>query len=221
MFDESAVWLDDLKRYALTALEALKANWVLFLAAGFVTQILTVLTLGILGGLLTTAYWFLWVDYYREQKAPMIKDLFTTLLRFKDKFAPLTIIFYAVYGGIFFGTMMLFVPGLLVATLFLWTAPIMIDQKKFAVMDAFMASKDFVMDPERGGGIIRVAVIMVLIMLAMLILGVLTFWMPIVGHIIALVSGHFVIGTLAAMYVERAPDPNAKPAKAQPARRAA
>lgn len=221
MFDESATWLEDLKRYALTALDAYKNNLVTFLLGGLVVQLLTGVTLGALGGVLTTAYWFLWIDYYREERAPELKDLGKVLFRFMDKFAPLTIIFYAVAVGAGIGFVLFFVPGLLIVTLFAWTAPILIEQKKFAVMDAFMASKDFVMDPERGGGIIRVAVVMVIILLATLVIGVLTFWMPVVGRIIPMIVWQLIVGILAAMYVERAENPNAPPAKNQPARRAA
>lgn len=106
--------------------------------AGLIASILTVLTLGVLGGPLMAGLYRMIVLRQREDKKPEIGDVF-----YFERFGSFVVAFYLISIFIGIGFMLLFVPGLFLATIWIYVLPLMVDEG-LDVFEAMKRSKQLV-----------------------------------------------------------------------------
>ena len=112
----------------------IKEEPVILILGGLLVQLLTVFSLGILAGPLIGGYTLLVILSLRENKKPVFNDIFSGLQQFANLFP-----YFLVLLLIFFGFMLLILPGLLFATWWLYVLPLMVD-KKMSFTDAMRLS---------------------------------------------------------------------------------
>lgn len=137
---------DHFERTALDLGQALRQGWRLFvddlgpfLIAGLITVVLSALTLGILAGPLVAGLYDMVAMRVREGRHPAIGDVFSQFDRFWSFLAAALVL--AVLIGL---AMLTIVGGFLLATIWLYVIPIMVD-RRVGLGEAMKASKDMVM----------------------------------------------------------------------------
>jgi hypothetical protein len=102
----------------------IKQEPIILILGGFIVQLLTLLSMGILAGPLLGGYLLLIISYLRDNKRPVFNDLFLGLREFGKLFP-----YFLVLLIILIGFALLVIPGLLFATWWLYVLPLMVDRK--------------------------------------------------------------------------------------------
>jgi hypothetical protein len=105
-----------------------------FILAGFIGIVLSVVTLGILGPVMMLG---LTEMFYKTRggKKAVIDDLFIHM----DKTLDLAILMFLVFLGVFFGCILLIIPGLILAALWMY-APYYMAFRNMGILDSLKAS---------------------------------------------------------------------------------
>jgi len=137
----------DIKKCFSDAFEVFKKNWLIMALATLLIGILSVVSLFILVGALSGGFAVFMLKAMRNpEKKADLKDIFSSF----SKFLPLTGLFILQTIPIFAGTMLFVIPGILLATMWLYTFYFMMD-KNTGVMDSLKSSWALV--KEKGLGI--------------------------------------------------------------------
>lgn len=114
----------DFQGYLRNTYEMVKREPLFFILGGLLTQLLTMLSLSLLAGPLIGAYMLAAILFLRQGKRPLFNDLFSGLPRFKELFS-----FFFLLLVIMLGLMLLILPGIVFATWWMYTLPLMVDKK--------------------------------------------------------------------------------------------
>jgi hypothetical protein len=112
------------QKYLEDTYRIIMAEPVILVLGGLLVQLLTLFTLGILAGPLLGGYFLVVIGLLRDKKKPFFNDIFSGLQQFGTLFP-----YFLVLLIIFIGFMLLFLPGLLFATWWIYVLPLMADRK--------------------------------------------------------------------------------------------
>lgn len=121
------------------SIDVFKDNWVVLVVGTLVVFALGFITLGLLFGPLTAGLGAMFLKA-KEGKKPVFNDLF----QFNSKFIPMAIMGLLIGIAVFFGLVLLIVPGILLATLWMYAIYAMAYDNK-GIGDSMKASWDMVM----------------------------------------------------------------------------
>jgi hypothetical protein len=124
----------DFQGYLKNTYETVRRLPLFFILGGFVAQLLTLLSLSLLAGPFMGAYMATMILYQREGKEPRLNDLVPDLQATKQLFS-----FVFLLLIIMIGFMLLILPGIVFATWWMYTLPLMVD-KKMKLGEAMRAS---------------------------------------------------------------------------------
>jgi hypothetical protein len=113
----------------------LKDEFVVFVIGGFLIQILSALSLGILVGPLMGGYILLMVRYLRKGQRPMFNDIFSGMQRFRELFPVFFLILLVLLGYFLF-----IIPGVIMTVWWMYVLFLMVD-RRISLADAMAESK--------------------------------------------------------------------------------
>lgn len=114
----------DFQGYLENSWEMLKKRPLFFILGGLMVQLLTMFSLSLLAGPLMGAYLMTMVLYLRQGREPEFNDLFAGLPRMRELFS-----FFFLILLIVVGLMFMVLPGIVFATWWIYTLPLMTDRR--------------------------------------------------------------------------------------------
>jgi membrane-anchored glycerophosphoryl diester phosphodiesterase (GDPDase) len=114
----------DFQGYLENSWEMLKKRPLFFILGGLMTQLLTMFSLSLLAGPLMGAYLMTMILYLRHGRLPEFNDLFAGLPRTRELFS-----FFFLILLIVIGLMFMVLPGIVFATWWIYTLPLMVDRR--------------------------------------------------------------------------------------------
>jgi len=171
----------------------LKRQPLIFILGGFLAQLVTVLSMGLLAGPVLGAYQLMMIHYLRINKEPEFNDLFSGFQRLAALFP-----FFFLTLIIFIGFMFLIIPGLLFAAWWLYTLPLMVD-KSMGFREAMRASSNKV--KEKGFFMHFVFIIMITIIPFVILNFATSIFPPL--QILQILIPPLQTGCLAGLYLEQ------------------
>jgi len=172
----------------------IKEEPVILILGGLVVQLLTILSMGILAGPLLGGYFLLIVFYLRDGKKPAFNDIFSGLQQFGNLFP-----YFLVLLLIFFGFMLFIIPGLIMATLWLYVLPLMVD-KRISFSDAMRLSRNKVNET---GFLMHFVFLLLISVIPIMLLNFLSAMMPFLFVLKILLLPPFQAGCLASLYIDQ------------------
>lgn len=130
----------DLVKVLKEAFDQLIKDILPLVVAGLIVVLLSVITLGVLGGPLSAGLLRMILLRLRGGPAPEVADVF-----YFERFGSYVLAFYALVILVAIGTMLLIVPGLYLATIWIYVLPLMVD-RGLNLSDALSESKRMVQD---------------------------------------------------------------------------
>jgi len=128
----------DIGRHFLAAWEIYTKNFVTMVVSMGIVFVLSFVTIGIMVPVLVPAYQMMFLRLKRGE-AVTTNDLFL----YVNKFGRLFITFIIIAGLTFVGTIFLVVPGMMIATLFMYSL-LLIAEDDLSIMEALQKSSDIV-----------------------------------------------------------------------------
>lgn len=171
----------------------LRRQPLILILGGFLAQLVTVLSIGLLAGPVLGAYQLMMIHYLRTNQKPEFNDLLSGFQRFTALFP-----FFFLTLFIFIGFMFLIIPGILLASWWLYTLPLMVD-KSLGFMEAMRASSNKV--KEKGFFMHFVFIIMITV-IPFVILNFATSILPPL-QILQILIPPLQAGCLAGLYLEQ------------------
>ena len=112
---------------------------VVLIIAGLVVTVGTIVTLGIIAGPLQAGYYMMIINRIRDGKPPEFFDQFL----YMNRFGELLIVFYSLAILCLIGFSLLIIPGLYLATIWIYAFPLVVE-KKLPLGQAMSKSKEIV-----------------------------------------------------------------------------
>lgn len=128
----------DIGKHFLAAWEVYTKNFVILVVAMAIVFVLSLVTIGIMVPVLLPAYQMMFLRL-KHGEAVTTNDLFL----YVNKFGRLFITFIIIGGLTFVGTIFLVVPGVMIATLFMYSL-LLIAEDDLSIMEALKKSSDIV-----------------------------------------------------------------------------
>ena len=171
----------------------IKEEPVILILGGLLVQLLTVFSLGILAGPLIGGYTLLVILYLRENRKPTFNDIFSGLQQFANLFP-----YFLVLLLIFFGFMLLILPGLLFATWWLYVLPLMVD-KKMSFTDAMRLSMNKVNEK---GFLMHLVFLLLVSVIPIMLINFISAIIPFL-FVLKILLPPFQVGCLASLYIDQ------------------
>ena len=171
----------------------IKEEPVILILGGLVVQLLTMLTMGILAGPFLGGYVLLIIYYLRENRKPTFNDIFSGLQQFGNLLP-----YFLVLLLIFFGLMLLVLPGLLFATWWLYVLPLMVD-RKMSFTDAMRQSMNKVNET---GFLMHFVFLLLISVIPIMLLNFLSTMVPFL-FVLKIFLPPFQVGCLASLYIDQ------------------
>ena len=170
-----------------------KEEPVILILGGLVVQLLTMLTMGILAGPFLGGYFLLIIYYLRENRKPTFNDIFSGLQQFGNLLP-----YFLVLLLIFFGLMLLVLPGLLFATWWLYVLPLMVD-REMSFSDAMRQSMNKVNET---GFLMHFVFLLLISVIPIMLLNFLSTMVPFL-FVLKIFLPPFQVGCLASLYIDQ------------------
>lgn len=171
----------------------IKEDPLILILGGLVVQLLTVFSLGILAGPVMGGYVLLVILYLRENRKPTFNDIFSGLQDFANLFP-----YFLVLLLIFFGFLLLVLPGLLLATWWLYVLPLMVD-RKMSFTDAMKISMNKVNEK---GFLMHLVFLLLISVIPMMIIDLLSTIIPFL-FLLKILLTPFQVGCLSCLYIDQ------------------
>ena len=179
--------------YLEDAYRITKEEPIILILGGLLVQLLTVFSLGILAGPLAGGYTLLVILYLRENRKPVFKDIFSGLQQFTKLFP-----YFLVLLLIFFGFMLLILPGLIFATWWLYVLPLMVD-RKMSFTDAMRLSMNKVNET---GFLMHLVFLLLISVIPMMLIDFVSTLLPLL-FLLKIFLPPIQAGCLASLYIEQ------------------
>ena len=183
----------------------IKEEPLILILGGLVVQLLTIFSLGLLSGPLVGGYMLLVILYFRENQKPSFNDIFAGLQQFARLFP-----YFLVLLLIFFGFLMLILPGMLLATWWLYVLPLMVD-RNMPFTDAMRLSMNTVNEK---GFLMHLIFMLLITVIPVAIIELISAVIPF-AQLLKILLPPFQVGCLASLYIDQfgieevSPDPAA------------
>jgi hypothetical protein len=187
--------------YLGNTFRAIKEEPVILILGGLLVHLLTIVSLGLLAGPLLGGYFLLFILYIRDDRKPTFNDIFSGLQQFSNLFP-----FFIVLLLVFFGFMLLIVPGLLFATWWLYVLPLMVD-RKIPFTEAMRLSMNKV---NEAGFFMHLVFLLLISVIPFLLIDMLSAMIPFL-LVLKFLLPPFQAGCLTALYVDQFSTPAASP----------
>ena len=171
----------------------IKEEPVILILGGLLVQLLTVFSLGLLAGPFIGGYTLLVILSLRENKKPAFNDIFSGLQQFANLFP-----YFLVLLLIFFGFMLLILPGLLFATWWLYVLPLMVD-RKMSFTDAMRLSKNKVNEK---GFLMHLVFLLLVSVIPVMLINFISTIIPFL-FVLKIFLPPFQVGCLASLYIDQ------------------
>jgi len=171
----------------------IKEEPVILILGGLLVQLLTVFSLGILAGPLIGGYTLMVILYLRENRKPTFNDIFSGLQQFANLFP-----YFLVLLLIFFGFMLLILPGLLFATWWLYVLPLMAD-RKMSFTDAMRLSMKKVNEK---GFFMHLVFLLLVSVIPIMLINFISTMIPFL-FVLKILLPPFQVGCLASLYIDQ------------------
>jgi len=171
----------------------IKEEPIILILGGFVIQLLTLLSMGILAGPLIGGYFLVIIYYLRDNRKPSFNDIFSGLQQFGNLFS-----YFFVLLIILVGFMLLILPGFLFATWWLYVLPLMAD-RKISFSEAMKLSMNKVNET---GFLIHFVFLLLITFIPMMILNFLGTMIPFL-FVLKILLPPFQAGCLASLYIDQ------------------
>jgi len=183
----------DFQGYLQNTFGMLMKRPLFFILGGLMTQLLTALSLSLLAGPLMGAYFMTMILYLRQGRHPEFNDLFSGLPRTRELFS-----FFFLILLIVLGFMLMVLPGIVFATWWIYTLPLMVD-RRMPLGEAMRASLHKVNEK---GFFIHLIFLLMITLIPILILNVLTAVIPLLV-VLKLLLPTIQTGCIAGLYLEQ------------------
>lgn len=183
----------NIQGYLEDAYRIIKAEPVILILGGFIVQLLTILTMGILAGPISGGYFLLIIHYLRDNRKPSFNDIFSGLQRFGSLFP-----FVLVLIIILIGFMLLLLPGFLFATWWLYVLPLMVD-RKVSYSEAMRLSMNKVNET---GFLMHLVFFLLITVIPMALLNFLSAIIPVL-FVLKILLPPFQAACLASLYIDQ------------------
>ncbi len=130
----------DLGQSFQAAVKVYQRDVVVYLVSGLIVALLSMVTLGILGGPLHAGLFLMVLRRMRDDKEPQVGDIFSEVGNLGRWVGP----FYILGILIFIGSLLLLVPGILIAAFVLFVFPMMLDNVDLPFREAVGSSQQMV-----------------------------------------------------------------------------
>jgi hypothetical protein len=171
----------------------IKEEPVVIILGGLLVQLLTVFSLGLLAGPIVGGYTLLVILYLRENRKPVFNDIFSGLQEFSRLFP-----YFLVLLLIFFGFMLLILPGFLFATWWLYVLPLMVD-KKMSFTDAMRLSMNKVNET---GFLMHLVFLLLISVIPMMLIDFVSTLLPLL-IVLKIFLPPLQVGCLASLYIDQ------------------
>lgn len=194
----------NIQAYLEDTFRMIKDEPVILIFGGFLVQLLTILSLGIMAGPFLGGYILLIIFYLRDKKKPAFTDIFSGLQQFGRLF-PYAIVLLM----IFIGLMLLIVPGLLLATWWLYVLPLMVD-RDISFGEAMRLSTNKVNET---GFLAHLVFLLLISVIPMLLLNFISTMIPFL-MVLKILLPPFQAGCLVSLYIHQFEPEKVEPATA-------
>lgn len=171
----------------------IKEEPIILILGGFVIQLLTLLSMGILAGPLVGGYFLVIIIYLRDNRKPSFNDIFSGLQQFGNLFP-----YFFVMLIILVGFMLLILPGFLFATWWLYVLPLMAD-RKISFSEAMKLSMNKVNET---GFLMHFVFLLLITFIPMMLLNFLGTVIPFL-FVLKILLPPFQAGCLASLYIDQ------------------
>jgi hypothetical protein len=171
----------------------IKEEPLILILGGLLVQLLTILSLGILAGPFLGGYTLLVILYLRENRKPVFNDIFSGLQQFSNLFP-----YFFVLLLIFFGFLLLILPGLIFATWWLYVLPLMVD-RKVSFTDAMRLSMSKVNEK---GFLMHFVFVLLIYIIPIMIIEFISAILPF-AQVLKILIPPFQVGCLASLYIDQ------------------
>jgi len=171
----------------------IKEEPLILILGGLLVQLLTIVSMGILAGPILGGYFLLIIYYLRDNKKPSFNDIFSGLQQFGNLFP-----YFLVLLLIFIGFMLLILPGLLLATWWLYVLPLMVD-RRISFSDAMRLSMDKV---NQTGFLMHLVFLLLVSVIPIMLLNFLSAMIPVL-FVLKILLPPFQAGCLASLYIDQ------------------
>lgn len=171
----------------------IKEEPVVLILGGLLVQLLTAFSLGLLAGPLVGGYTLLIILYLRENRKPVFNDIFSGLQQFAKLFP-----YFIVLLLIFIGFMLLVLPGLLLATWWLYVLPLMVD-RDMTFTDAMRLSMKRVNET---GFLMHLVFLLLITVIPMMLIDFASTLMPLL-IVLKIFLPPFQVGCLSGLYIDQ------------------
>ena len=178
----------------------------LMILGGLLIQILNLGSLSLLAGPLFAGYLLMVILYLRQGRTPRFNDLFSGLKRFAELFPYFFVVLLIIAGVILF-----IIPGLVFATWWLYTLPLMAD-RKMRLNDAMRLSRQRV---KQKGFFIHLAFLLMIIFIPAMLLNFLSAMLPVL-NLLKVLLPPLQVGCLAGLYLDTFADLEEEQAQEKP-----
>jgi len=179
--------------YLENTIRIIKEEPVILILGGLLVQLLTVFSMGILAGPLAGGYTLLVILYLRENRKPVFKDIFSGLQQFVELFP-----YFLVLLLIFFGFMLLILPGLIFATWWIYVLPLMVD-RKMSFTDAMRLSRSKVNET---GFLMHLVFLLLISVIPMMLIDFASTLLPLL-ILLKIFLAPLQVGCLASLYIDQ------------------
>jgi hypothetical protein len=179
--------------YLENTYKIIKEEPIILILGGLIVQLLTVFSLGLLAGPFLGGYTLLVILYLRENRKPTFNDLFSGLQQFASLFP-----YFLVLLLIFLGFMLLVLPGLLLATWWLYVLPLMVD-RKMPFNDAMRLSMNTVNEK---GFFMHLIFLLLISVIPVMIIELISAMIPF-AQVLKILIPPLQVGCLASLYIDQ------------------
>jgi len=170
-----------------------KEEPLILILGGLLVQLLTIFSLGLLAGPFMGGYTLLVILYLKENRKPAFNDLFSGLQQFTRLFP-----YFLVLLLIFFGIMLLIIPGLIFVTWWLYVLPLMVD-RKMSFTDAMRLSMNTVNEK---GFLTHFVFVLLVYVIPLMLIEMITAVLPF-AQLLKLLLPPLQVGCLASLYIDQ------------------
>jgi hypothetical protein len=179
--------------YLEDAYRIVKEEPIILILGGFIVQLLTFFSLGILAGPFLGSYALLIILYLRDNKKPAFNDIFSGLQQFAKLFP-----YFLVLLLIILGFMLLILPGLLFLTWWIYVLPLMVD-RKMSFTDAMRLSMNTVNEK---GFLVHFVFVLLIYVIPLMLIEFITAIMPL-AQLLKILLPPLQFGCLASLYIDQ------------------
>lgn len=182
----------DLQKYLKNAARLFKEEPLVFIAGGFLVQLLTILSFGIMIGPLTGGYLLMAILFLRDGKRPRFGDLFAGFTRLRILFPYLFLVLLLIVG-----IMLFILPGIVFATWWIYALPLMADRN----LSFGQAMRQSMIRVNEAGFFKHLVFLFLIVLIPNILLSSISHLVPVL-NILKILLPPFQVGCLAALYLD-------------------